>query len=209
MKDYFEYIDDYVEQKLNSKQHKSFEEEMKKNSSLNEAVKNYDDAKKLSEGLLEMDMLDTLSKLQDEDQPITKKTRNNLKGIWLGMAAVLLLLLISGWWMSNREHTELDKSVILANYIRPIDNDATKSLDTIGMNDFEKGKYYFSLNRFEKAKKSIKLYITAESNKKHLDEEYYWLGAIHLELWELEEAKKAWLMSNRSESIENLKLINQ
>ena len=209
MEDYFEHIDDYVEGKLTSEDHKLFEAEMDRNSSLKEGVKNYHDAKKISEGLLELDMMDTLNKLQQEESVDQKEIKTKSNGKWIGLAAVLAFLILAGWWFSNNADAELDKSKIYANYIKPVNSDATKSIDTLGMNDFEKGKYYFSLNRFEESEQWLKLYMSIEDDKESLSECYYWLGAAHLEQWEVDEAKKAWEMSDEKQAKENINIITK
>ena len=89
MKDYFDYIDDYMSGVLTVDQKLKFEEALLSDSELKAAVDNYETGKKLSEGLLELDMLETITMLESKtnNSPKNKSTKN--KYGWL------LLLLIS------------------------------------------------------------------------------------------------------------------
>lgn len=208
MKDYFEYIDDYIAGSLSPELRAQFEEERKTNTSLSLAVDNYQEAKKLSEGLLEVDMMETLNKLQGEDgEDKSEKPKSNLKRNLLVLSAVLAALLLVGWWMKSNSDLESDKRQILASYIKPIDTDATKSIDTIGMNAFEKGKYFFALNRFSESEEWLKQYISKEKDKNLLSSGYYWLGSAHLEQWEVADAREAWSESREEEAKSNLSLL--
>ena len=99
------------------------------------------------------------------------------------------------------------KKYVLANYERPIDEDATKSIDTVGMTSFEKGKYLFALNRFEESILVFESYLLEVSEKKLLSRGYFWLGAAYLEVWRVEDAREAWGKSEERGVEENLKLL--
>ena len=68
MEDYYAHIDDYMNGLLEGEELRLFEAEMKRNPSLKKAVENYEPAKQISEGLLEIDMLETLKGLKDSDR---------------------------------------------------------------------------------------------------------------------------------------------
>ena len=121
MVDYFAYIDDYVNGQLDNEALKAFEEEMKRNISLKQAVENYPTARDLSEGLLEIDMIETLNRLQVEkhgnaDEPkgneeltqvaVTEKRvkRRRAKSKrdwskWIAAATLIGVLSTVGWWL--------------------------------------------------------------------------------------------------------------
>jgi len=199
MKDFYEHIDEYMEGSLSPIQVAEFEAEIKRDSSLELAVNNYHDAKKLSEGLLELDMMESLGKLEEEDSVAREKisednseTKKSAGRKWFLLLGLVGILLLGALWLSKDGNSGLDKEMILASYERPVNADATRSIDTVGMNSFEKGKFFFALNRFEDSEQWLKEYVTIEKNINLLSQAYYWLGAAHLEQWEVDEAKKAW-----------------
>jgi len=196
MQDYFEYIDDYIEGKLSAEDQALFAHQLRKDSSLETAVKNYHDAKKLSEGLLEADMLDTLDKL-DKKGMLGKNSQEHSRRRWSVLFVLLAAISLLTWWLTTQKNSNLNKDQILASYIKPIDYAA-----------FQKGKYFFALNNFKESEYWLKDYISKEKNKKGLSEGYNWLGAVHLELWNVSDAKKAWGKSEEKEAVENLKLFN-
>lgn len=213
MKDFFEHIDDYMEGTLSIDERAAFEAEMNRNISLKNAVMNYHDGKKLSEGLLELDIAATLEKLQQEANAneqdraaIQNKNGSNMRRwlLLLGLVGGVLALL---WWFGNRDTMGLDKSQILASYERPIDEEVTRSVDTIGMNHFQKGKHFFILNRFQESEEWLKRYIEIEKDQKLLSQAYFWLGSAHLEQWEVKEAKSVWSKSEETKAKTNLSIL--
>ena len=210
MEDYFDYIDDYMIGSLSAERKAQFDRELQKNESLKVAVNNYGDAKKLSEGLLELDMMDTLSHLKAEEHTYAKKDYKEPKSKFRYLIGILILILIAiaAWWWAKQQNHDDRKTQVLASYIKPVNINATKSLDTMGMTSFNKGKYYFSLNRFEEAELWLKLFVSEKNEKKSVSRGYFWLGAAHLEQWELSDAKKAWEKSDEKEAKDNLKLID-
>lgn len=223
MENFYEHIDDYKNGLLEGEMLRQFETEMNANASLKKAVENYDAAKAISEGLLEVDMMETLRGLQEAKEGINNKnSADNLQSgrlqteartlkinrrFWMAAAVIIGLLAVTAWWMMDMKTKGLDKEYILANYTRPIDEDATKSIDTIGMTNFEKGKYYFSLNRFEESIPWFESYVLKVSEKKLLSEGYFWLGAAYLEVWRVEDAREAWEKSEESGAKENLTML--
>ena len=70
MEDFYEHIDDYMNGLLSSEALAQFKVELGRNESLRIAVENYDAAKAISEGLLEVDMMETLQGLAIENAQI-------------------------------------------------------------------------------------------------------------------------------------------
>jgi len=204
--EYYEHIDDYIDGRLSSEARQAFEDAMKTDASLKLAVENYMDAAKLSEGLLEMDIMETINNFKNKSQEkIDYSTSKSKKWLWFVLLATVLALSIF-WYINDKEST-LHQNQILATYIRPNDDDATKSMDTIGMTTFQKGKYFFQLNRFEESEEWLKKFVSTEKDKNLLSEGYYWLGAAQLEQWELDDAEKAWSQSHEAEAVKNVKLL--
>lgn len=207
MEDFFDYIDDYMAGSLSPQNKVLFEAELLENASFKAAVSNYQDARKLSEGLLEVDIVDTLTKLKGEDKHQVTNKSNSGKLNYLAIALLSVLALAIFWYFNKQKALDLDKDQVLASYIKPVDQQATKSVDTIGMTSFEKGKFYFALNRFEESEEWLIRYVSREKEKNALSRGYYWLGAAHLEQWELNEAKSAWQRSEEKSAKENLNML--
>lgn len=228
MEDYYEHIGDYMNGTLGAEQRAAFEAEMERNASLQKAVDNYEAAKALSEGLLEVDMLETLQELKNEssahlgeqkkidrsssggqviDMESTTKANRFSRRWWMTAAVFLGVLAVATWWMTKPLSDGLDQKYVLENYNRPYDEDATKSVDTVGMTPFQKGKYMFGLNEFEESIKWMEQYLSEIEEKKLRSEGYFWLGAAYLELWQLEKARESWGKSSEEGVAENLELI--
>ena len=222
MENVYEHIDDYMNGLLEGEMLSQFESEMNTNASLKKAVENYASAKAISEGLLEVDMMETLKRLKDSEKGLKKggssdninsgnqgtemKTPKITRRFWLAAAFFIGLLAVTSLWIMDTNAKALDKDYILANYIRPIDEDATKSSDTNGRTNFEEGKHLFSLNRFEESIPWFESYLSEVSEKKLMSRGYFWLGAAYLESWRVEEAREAWEKSEERGVEENLKL---
>jgi len=210
MKDFFEHIDDYMEGKLSSSDKIEFEKAIKQDSSLKAAVENYHDAKKISEGFLEADMLNTLTGLKKEiavDLASNKKTKPNTNRRWFLILALIGSLILLGTWLYQKNNSDSKKEQLLASYIKPVDASATRTIDTTGMNAFEKGKHYFALNKFSDSEKWLEEYVAKEESKALQSRAYFWLGAALLEQWKVEEAKSAWRLSEVDEAKQNLKIL--
>lgn len=235
MEDFYEHIDDYKNGLLTGEVLAQFEAAVDCDPSLKLAVDNYHAAKRISEGLLEIDMLQTLQDiektknqtlssqisnnqttpktnhlLQNIDRSINSSSKSkvsifNLRNLVVA-ASIIGVLFFTGWWMMKSPYSHLDKEQVFASFVDPVNEDATKSVDTIGMTAFEKGMHYYALNRFEESEQWLKLSLKEEMNKNMRSKGYYWLGAAHLRQWELDEAVEAWGKSNEKEA---LKLIDQ
>jgi len=118
-------------------------------------------------------------------------------------ASFLAIVCVGGWWMVETVQNNQRKSYVLAQLdelgLKPVDKDATKSIDTVGMSAFQKGKYYYSLNRFEESIKWLEKMVAEEKDEKLLSEGYYWLGHGYVKLGRLDDAEKAWGESDEEE----------
>lgn len=95
--DYYDHIEDYCENLLSPEDKKAFEAALLTDSQLKTLVDQYPDGHKISEGLLEMDMMETLARLKKEKStlivPITKK-KPWIK--WVAAACVVGVLVFIG-----------------------------------------------------------------------------------------------------------------
>ncbi|MEP7196234.1 MAG: hypothetical protein ABI851_06910 [Saprospiraceae bacterium] len=84
-KDYFDWIEDYLEGRLNEEQRSEFETELQHNETLKEAIENFPLAKKLSAALIEDEVREKLAALK------SSKSRNFYSSPWIRIAAILII----------------------------------------------------------------------------------------------------------------------
>ncbi len=87
MIDFFELLDDYVEGRLDLELKDQFDNELKKNLSLQKAVENYPLAKKISKSMIE---------LETREQILELKSKKNYFFLYLKVAAFIVLLVCIG-----------------------------------------------------------------------------------------------------------------
>ena len=156
----------------------------KKNKELQKAVDNYDQVKLLSKQLLELDITRTITSLEKDSTDKNLKSHKQNKVITV-LTLLFLLIGIAVLLYKHNTQNQKNKTKILAEYIKPIDPNSTKSIvDTSDLDLFEKGKLYFTLNRFEESKRYFTLYLSQNHQKDSLSRGHFWLGSAHLELWE-------------------------
>ncbi|MEM9545086.1 MAG: hypothetical protein AAGA77_03890 [Bacteroidota bacterium] len=220
MENWHEHIEDYMEGTLAGDLKEAFEKELEYNKSLKAAVENYEDARKISEGLLEIDMMETLSRLSESNNDERNKKFHNssdskLKGRiinlrkWVAAASVVGTLLVGVWWINESIKEVKFKNYVLNNIERPIDENTTRSIDIEDESPLEKGKYYYWLNDFEESINWLKIALEAKKDKKSQSEGHFWLGHAYVQLWMLEEAQEAWMKSEEEGVKEVLRLISE
>jgi tetratricopeptide (TPR) repeat protein len=255
VEDFYEHIDDYKNGLLKGEALDLFKAELSQNESLRIAVDNYDTAKSISEGLLEVDMMETLRGIPKREAQITndnksevssvsetkQKSENegsddhlseniNRSGKKLGppsiprgetkvkriifrrlaiAASFIGLIALCSWWMITYNANQEYIAYVQNNYTQPVDEDATKSveLDTIGKTPFQIGKEYFKRNYFKESEKWFLLALEKETDKKLRSEGHYWLGSVHIELGDVDAARKAWEESEEEGAKESMKVL--
>jgi len=210
--DFFEHIDDYMEGSLDPSLQLQFEAALKTDKSLAKAVENYDVAKKISEALLEIEIAQTIADLENESNKDatdtnedTRKTpiKNNSKLLWLLLGICLLSFLAYLGFKKGQEEKSLNQFMATV-FKAPIDPDATKSIDEVKMDDFQRAKYYYRLNRFKDSEALLKEIIQDNSNQDTIQLAYFWLGHALIQQQQLDAARSAWLKSGMEE-VENCK----
>lgn len=203
--DYYQHIEEYIEGTLSDSERVAFENAMRQDPGLDKAVTHFYDARRISEGFLELDILETLEGVATE-QRNEYPTSGWIRRWWPWIAAGLGLIFLAWWFVKNTGEKARHQEV-LALYTKPIDDMATKSIDTTGMSAFEKGKFFFALNRFEDSEYWIRHYLDHEKNQKLRSVGHFWLGAAHIEQNEFDKALHAFKQSDEAAAKRNIELI--
>ncbi|MEM9546839.1 MAG: hypothetical protein AAGA77_12745 [Bacteroidota bacterium] len=223
MEDFYAHIEDYKLGLLEGELLEAFERQMAEDASLQLAVENFDVAKGISEALLEVDMMETLRGLKEaekatklsDDAVVREMERKTTGGRsaekfnlsrWIVAASFVGVLVFAGWWVMDWKAEREFREFVLDNYEWPVDFDATKSVDTIDMNDFEKGKYYFKVNDFEQSLLFLQRHLAIEKEDQLLSQGYEWLGAVFTKMDKKEQAINALSRSNEQKAFVNLQL---
>lgn len=206
MMDAYENIEDYVAGRLTAEAREAFEQAMATDAALQDAVECWPAVQAISGQLLDLDMAATVRKLQAAE---SSKKASPMRWLWLAIAGLLLAGLAYGYLQWQKGHVEKQQGEVLRAgiIVEPVDESATKSIDTVGMDFFEKGKYFYGLNSFEEAEKWLERFISVEKDKKMLSKGHNWLGAAHYYQNEIPEARAAWQKSDEGGAKENLKMI--
>ncbi len=183
--DYYEYIDDYISGKLSDELKLDFENAMKLDDSLKLAVENYDEAKSISEGLLEIDIMGTIDKLsseknlqKQEELPTSKASIFTMRRI-MAAASIIGLIAIATWWLGNND--KLQEELWTKNYVQIIDPDAVKSGDGVeGKDPLATVKHYYARNYNEECIEAVDQLIQNTDNRDTLSLAYLYLGDTYL-----------------------------
>lgn len=176
--DYFEYIDGYMDGTLDDRLRQEFEKEIKTNAELAAAVKNYSVSQKIAEGLLEIDMQETLDRLQQDTHKPSRSSRVINMSPWIGVAASMLFLIAALWWWTTVDQT-ISAEAWQSQYTKLYDLDATKS-ELIADDPLSKAKYLYNLNRHEESVDALKAIINTSQNQDTLDVAWLYLGDTYL-----------------------------
>lgn len=216
---YYEYIDDYVSGKLSESLKIEFEKAMSIDASLKYAVENYDDAKSISEGLLEIDIMDTISNIKSEkkhnanQEGKVSKPSNSIFTLRRMMAAASIIGLISiaTWWLNNNEN--LKQELWNNSYSSIVDPDAVKSGDDIANKDpLATVKHYYARNYNEECIEAVEQLLALSTNSDTLSLAYLYLGdtylkrSYHQNMNQWEEAISAFDKSKEAEAKERKNL---
>lgn len=97
---FFEHIDDYKDGSLKGEELRLFEEALRNDADLRAAVDNYDAAKGISEGLLELDVMGVIEGLARGEKE-GKTTIFSLRKL-LVAASVVGVIVFGWWWMEEK-----------------------------------------------------------------------------------------------------------
>ncbi len=217
MIDFFEYIEDYLENNLSADKRLGFEEALKEDASLQAALDNFPTAKTLSEGLLELDILETIEGFEtaeaaaarniSDDKTAPKVKRLNTRK-WAMAASFVGLIGVGYWGLRNAQTKQFDK-IWETQYERPYDTTTTKSIDLSTTDDFAAGKYYFSLNDFDKAEQFLDKVLAENQDSDTTSKAQYWLGHVHMNRQEWDLAIKSLKQSREEKAVSSIELIEK
>ena len=251
MDNFYEHIDDYKNGLLTGEVLDQFEAAMEGDLSLKLAVDNYDAAKGISEGLLEVDMMETLraisnveieEEISNDELRISIKDKNDINhslpnndrseddfdqsskkrvktktAIFklrnlMAAASVIGVVFFAGWWVMKAKADNERRVYVLAQIeqkFKPVNPDATKSIreEDSERSDFENGKYYYRLNRYEVSIEWFELMLKEETDQNLRSRGHYWLGHAYIQLWRVEDAKRAWGESGEEEVEKALEML--
>lgn len=246
VEEFYEHIDDYKNGLLAGNLLARFENAMTDDASLKLAIDNYDTAKSISESLLEVDMMNTLSVLGSKiSNPESVTIQNNTKSTdqkynrsilntdrkranigrsaitgrstttstfrlrnFMAAASLIGIIFFTGWWMTRSPYAALDTNDIIASYIKPSDNDRTKSIvDKVAQSQFIAGKKQFNLRYYKRSELLFQQALVNVDDMKEISEIYMWLGASYAFQGEVENAVSALKKSNELNAKDNLGII--
>jgi hypothetical protein len=173
MTDYFDLIDDYMDNKLSPEGKSSFEAAMAADTKLAHAVENYPLIKKLSASLIEDEVRQEIERLEGSKQR-EKKVRKTIP-MWkyLAAAASIAGVIVSAYFI-NKDFGNISNDLIIENlYQRPA-SQGTRGIEE-DMNRIDSAILHFEKNDFEGAKALFTPRPSSDSLAKVVD---YYLANI-------------------------------
>lgn len=153
--DFYTYIEDYCEGRLTQKDTQAFGNALKKDVILQNKVRNYEDAKKISEGLLEIDIIATLDRLKNNNT--NKKVRKftptikrsfNYKRLLIAASFIGLIFFISKNFLSASINHDKLFAELYEEPIWPIERGSNEDIIPLASN-------YYLNDKFEEAKRLL------------------------------------------------------
>ena len=229
--DFFEHIESYIDGSIDLDIKSKMEQAMEADPSLRQAVDNYPTASKISESLIELDVLAKLESLDQESGSETKKTdqskqtdsktesskveskaKNPNRFLWLAIIFALLASLFYFFADSVEPETNEEgvNPIYAMGYQKPIDPDALKSVDVLKKkNDFVLGKKYFSLNEFQKSEQSFVKAINSTKNTDTISQANFWLAHVYMNAKEWAAAREALKETNHPNKQDLTKILDR
>ncbi len=217
MMDFYDHIEHYLENSLSETERTAFEEAMANDESLKAAVANFPAAKTLSEGLLELDLLETIENIQQDTSdnsssvPATKiipKPSRGLTQKW-AMAASFVGLLGVAYLGYRNAQIDTHDQIWEQQYQRPYDSSTTKSTDLDALDDFAAGKYHFALNDFKNAENFLTKVLSENQNQDTLSKAHYWLGHVYMNRKQWDQAIQSLQQSKEERAKSDIALIKR
>ncbi|MEZ4950375.1 MAG: tetratricopeptide repeat protein [Saprospiraceae bacterium] len=193
--DFYEYIEDYCNGFMEESTREAFEQAMVSDKALAAAVSNYMEGKKIAEGLLEIDMMETLNKLKTEKEKVGT-IRSNIRErlnqpLWFATiaASFLLIIVLSVIFLQhskNNQYTQLFEKY----YFEPLSSESRGGQsESISQTDnpCQIAHIYLDMGKISKAKK---LYSQLLEKGENCDQKAnYFLSLVALQQGDMEMAK--------------------
>lgn len=203
--DPYEHIDDYLKGRLSDTDKLAFESTLSHDKELRSLVDNYKEITNVSEGLLELELLNEVKEVRQ-----TLNLGDKWK-IWKIILPIILLSVIAYVaFQSGRSVKKLKKQKIYfaENYVKPENPDNVRSTDVSLLKPIDQAKYYFSLNDFERSEDILRSILDGESDPDIISEANYWMGHVKLNMYEFEEAREYFTSSAKIDINPELSFIN-
>lgn len=160
MIDYFEHIEAYIDGNLEISVRADFEKKMRSDRSLKLAVENHPIAKRIANGLVEIEALEILTKIKAEKNNKVKRFRI---GKWIGGVAAVGSVVFFSMWAMNNLGGQVDYAQLAAEYYISPKTNTTRGAET-PEEPLEKAKYLFTLNDYGESREMLLQMLTDEEN---------------------------------------------
>ena len=185
--DYYAHIEEFLAGKLSEEAALQFQKALSEDEALRYAIDNYTGGERVAEALLELDIMEALEGVRNN--PPSENRNRNKTPIWLmviiGLVACIATYLIITSFLQNQK-----EKAYFATYEKPIDPDATKSSDPDDLDLLARGKYFFTLNDYEKAETTLLELIESKPSSDTLNLAKFWLGHTYINLRKWDEAEE-------------------
>jgi hypothetical protein len=150
MTDYFDYIDDYMDNKLSPEDKSSFEAAMVVDKKLAHAVENYPLIKNLSASLIEDEVRQQIEKIEGSKRP--EKDIRKIMPMWkyVSAAASIAVVVVATYFL-NKEFGNISNQQIIENLYQKPTSQGTRGEEE-DMNSIDRAIERFETNHFEEAK---------------------------------------------------------
>lgn len=160
MIDYFEHIEAYLDGNLETSLRADFEKQMHSDRSLKLAVENHPIAKKIANGLIEIEAQEILEKIKSEK---LSKAKQFKIGGWIGGIAAIGGIILFSIWAMNNFGGKTDYAQLASDYYISPNTNITRGVE-VPKGALENAKYLFSLNRFKESRAAFQQMLTDEKN---------------------------------------------
>ena len=182
MMDYFDNIDDYLNDRLSPEQKAMFDQELKNNQELARAVDNHDVVSSALELMLEEDIRSQMT----SDMPGGADVK---PAPWKTVAVIIVAIFILLFILNRYQNQQVDEDRLYAAHFKPYimhgDRGSTSTLE--GIAKCYQGHYYMTASDLDQA--IIALEQSINENESCADKSHWLLGLTYLKTANIEQCK--------------------
>lgn len=141
MKDYYSFIDEYLEGKLEDSHKIAMEVAIEKDEKLRNAVQNHPLVKKIASNFAEIEAEEILEKIKN------KKPKKKFLGNLIRIAAIGLIILVSIWFMLENGQVKYSELAMNA-YVNPVSGN-TRSANSEQLQGLALAEHLLNLDRYD------------------------------------------------------------